>query len=223
MDVPRLREVLVSIEGILIGLLAIGAGAAWAFFGLRFFAILLPIWAFFFGIVAGVDVTHTIFGDGFFATVLSWGIGLAFGVVLALISYFWYYAAVTLAVGIVGYALGAGLVAALGIDSGFLSFLAGLVVGGVFAVGAFVLAFPVILVIVVSAASGAAAVVNGVLIFLGTIKLADLDSGIFGDLIKNGVVGTVAWIVIAVAAIVFQMRDVARVSASMPSQSDYRY
>jgi len=213
----------VSIEGILIGLLAIGAGAAWAFYGLRFFAILLPIWAFFFGVVAGADFVHTIFGDGFFATVLSWGIAVVFGLVLAVISFVWYYAAVTLAVGIVGYALGAGLMAALGIDSGFLSFAAGIVVGGVFAVGAFVLAFPVVLVIVVSAVSGAAAIVNGVLIFLGTIKVADLDSGVFGDLLKNGLVGTVAWIVIAIAAVFYQTRDVAKVSATMPRQSDYRY
>ena len=166
-----------SIEGILVGLLAIGAGAAWAFFGLRFFAILLPIWAFFFGLTAGIDFASNIFADGAIGTVLSWGIGLVFGIVLALISFFWYYAAVTIAVGALGYILGAGLVAALGIDSGFLQFIAGIVVGAVFAVGAFVLAFPAVLVIVVSAASGAIAVVNGALILLGSIKVEDLSDG----------------------------------------------
>lgn len=211
-----------SIEGILIGILAVGAGAAWAFFGLRFFAILLPIWAFFFGLVAGADVGQTLFGDGLFATVTSWGIGLVFGIVLAAISFFWYYAAVTIAVGIAGYALGAGVVAHF-IDTGFLSFVAGLVVGAAFAVGAFVLAFPVVLVIVVSAASGAVAVVNGALILLGVIKLDSLDSGIFGGLIKYGPVGLIIAVVIAVAAIMFQMRDVASSAARMPQQSDYRY
>jgi hypothetical protein len=39
-----------SIEGILIGLLAIGIGAAWASYGLKAFTILLPIWAFFAGL-----------------------------------------------------------------------------------------------------------------------------------------------------------------------------
>ena len=70
------------------------------------------------------------------------------------------------------YLLGAGLVAVLFADAGILQFIAGIVVGAIFAVGAFVLAFPVVLVIVVSAASGAVAVVNGVLIALGTIKVA---------------------------------------------------
>jgi hypothetical protein len=213
----------VSIEGILIGLLAIGAGAAWAFYGLRFFAILLPIWAFFFGLVAGADVGQTLFGDGLFATITSWGIGLVFGIVLAAIAFFWYYAAVTLAVGILGYMLGAGLVAALGIDSGFLSFLAGIVLGAIFAAGAFLLAFPVVLVIVVSAASGAVAIVNGVLILFGVIKVESLDNGIFGGLIKYGAVGLIVAVVIGVAAIWYQMRDVASSAARMVSPSDYRY
>lgn len=212
-----------SIEGILVGLLAIGAGAAWAFFGLRFFAILLPIWAFFFGLSSGIDFASNIFSDGAIGTILSWGIGLVFGVVLALISFFWYYAAVTIAVGALGYLLGAGLVAALGIDSGFLQFTAGLVVGAIFAVGAFVLAFPAVLVIVVSAASGAIAVVNGALIMLGSIKVEDLSSGVFGALVDYGVVAIVAWLAIAVAAVLFQTRDVARMAATMPTQSDYRY
>ncbi len=212
-----------SIEGILVGLLAIGAGAAWAFFGLRFFAILLPIWAFFFGLSSGIDFASTIFADGVIGTVLSWGIGLVFGIVLALISFLWYYAAVTIAVGALGYMLGAGLVAALGIDSGFLQFIAGMVVGAIFAVGAFVLAFPAVLVIVVSAASGAIAVVNGALIMIGSIKVEDLSSGVFGALIDYGIVAIIAWIVIAVAAVLFQTRDVARMAATMPTQADYRY
>jgi len=212
----------VSIEGILIGLLAIGAGAAWAFFGLRFFAILLPIWAFFFGLTAGIDFASSIFADGAIGTVLSWGIGLAFGIVLALISFFWYYAAVTIAVGALGYMLGAGFVAHF-IDTGILSFLAGITLGAVFAIGAFVLAFPVVLVIVVSAASGAAAVVNGALILFGSIKVEDLSEGVFGGLIKYGPIGLIVALVIAVAAIMFQMRDVASSAAAMPSQSDYRY
>ena len=58
-----------SIEGILVGLLAIGAGAAWAFYGLQFFAILLPIWAFFFGLTAGIDFASSIFADGLIGTV----------------------------------------------------------------------------------------------------------------------------------------------------------
>ena len=52
-----------SLEGILIGLLAIGVGLAWAFYGLKLFVILLPIWAFFFGLVTGAQWAG-VFGKG---------------------------------------------------------------------------------------------------------------------------------------------------------------
>ncbi len=52
-----------SLEGILLGLLAIVIGLAWAFYGLKLFAILLPIWAFFFGLVAGAQWGVDIFGQ----------------------------------------------------------------------------------------------------------------------------------------------------------------
>ena len=107
-----------SLEGIIVGLLAIVIGLAWAFYGLKLFTILLPIWAFFFGLLAGAQWGQDIFGQGFFATVLSWGIGLVFGIVLAAISYFWYYAAIVILGGAVGYALGVGFFEYFGFETG---------------------------------------------------------------------------------------------------------
>ena len=52
-----------SIEGIIVGLLAIVIGLAWAFYGLKLFTILLPIWAFFFGLVAGAQWGQDVFGQ----------------------------------------------------------------------------------------------------------------------------------------------------------------
>ncbi len=159
-----------NLESIIIGLLAIGIGLAWAFFGLKLFTILLPLWAFFFGLVAGAQWSHGVFGEsGIFTTVLSWGIGLVFGLVLAAISFFWYYAAIVILGGAVGYALGIGFFEWLGLGTGFIAILIALIVGAIFAVGTFALGVPVVLVMVFSAFSGAVAVVNGVLIFLGQI------------------------------------------------------
>ncbi len=65
-----------SIEGILVGLLAIVIGAAWAFYGLKLFTILLPIWAFFFGLVTGAQWAADVFGKGdagFFSPVCRGG------------------------------------------------------------------------------------------------------------------------------------------------------
>ena len=76
---------------------------------------------------------------------------------------------------------------------------------------------------VFSAFSGAAAVVNGVLILLGQIKL---DDARHGDLrlaaARNGVVGIVAFLVLGAAALFYQIRDVAGSIQSI-DRSAYRY
>ena len=211
-----------SIEGFIIGLLAIAIGLAWAFYGLKLFTILLPLWAFFFGLVAGAQWGTDVFGTGFFSTILSWGIGLVFGIVLAAISFFWYYAAVVILAGAAGYALGVGFFEYLGLGTGAIVVLIGLIVGAVFAIATFALGVPVLLVMVFSAFSGAAAVVNGVLILLGTIKLETLNAGIFGSLLHQGVVGTIAFLVIGAAALYWQIRDVGG-SIHTVDRSSYRY
>jgi hypothetical protein len=211
-----------SIEGILIGLLAIGVGLAWAFYGLKLFTILLPLWAFFFGLVAGAQWGQDVFGQGFFTTVLSWIIGLVVGIVLAAISFFWYYAAIVILGGAVGYALGVGFFEWLGLGTGVIAVIVGLILGAVFAIGTFILGVPVILVMVFSAFSGAVAAVNGVFIFLGLVKLEDLGLGIFGSLLHQGVLGVIAAIVLGAAALYWQIRDVGGSITSI-ERSSYRY
>jgi hypothetical protein len=211
-----------SIEGIIVGLLAIGIGLAWAFYGLKLFTILLPLWAFFFGLVAGAQWSHEIFGQGFFASVLSWGIGLVFGLVLAAIAFFWYYAAIVILGGAVGYALGVGFFDWLGLGTGVIVVIIGLIVGAIFAIGTFMLGVPILLVMVFSAFSGAAAVVNGVLILFGTIKLETLNQGIFGALFTQGIVGTVVFLVLGAAALLYQIRDVGQTVTAI-DRSAYRY
>jgi hypothetical protein len=211
-----------SLEQIIVGLLAIGIGLAWAFYGLKLFTILLPLWAFFFGLVAGAQWGADIFGQGFFATVLSWGIGLVFGLVLAAIAFFWYYAAIVILGGAVGYALGVGFFDYLGLGTGVIVVIIGLIIGAIFAIGTFMLGVPILLVMVFSAFSGAAAVVNGVLILFGTIKLETLNQGIFGALFTQGVLGTVVFLVLGAAALFYQMRDVGQ-SITAIDRSAYRY
>jgi hypothetical protein len=211
-----------SLEGIIIGLLAIGIGLAWAFYGLKLFTILLPLWAFFFGLIAGAQWGADIFGQGFFASVLSWGIGLVFGLVLAAISFFWYYAAIVILGGAVGYALGVGFFEWLGFNPGILIVIIGLVLGAVFAVATFALGVPVLLVMAFSAFSGAAAAVNGILILLGQIKVDDLHSGIFGSLLSNGIIGIGLFLVLGVVALFWQIRDVGTSITSI-ERSSYQY
>ncbi len=180
-----------SLETIVLGTLAVAIGLAWAFYGLKVFVILLPIWAFFFGLTSGAQWSQDIFGQGFLSTVLSWGIGLVFGVVLAAIAFLWYYAAVTIAFGALGYVLGVGLMDAIGFDTAILGIIVGLVVGAVFAAAAFLLAVPAWLIIIVSAISGSAAAIAGVLLFFGQIPIAAFGSGIVRATLSDSFIGLV--------------------------------
>lgn len=203
-----------SLEGILVGIVAIVIGLAWAFYGFKAFIILLPIWAFLVGFAAGASWLQELFGEGFFATVTSWVGGLVVGIVLAVLSYFWYYAAVVIVGGALGYTLGAGFMGALGFD-GILAIGVGLIVGAILAIITIVLAVPAWLIVVLSAVGGAVAAVNGVLILLGRIQLEDISSGLGEGLLKDPIIATIGVILIAAAGIVYQMRDVATTAASI--------
>ena len=102
-------------------------------------------------------------GEGFFGTVTSWVIGLVLGIVLALFSYFFYYGAIVLLGGDRRVHPGRRPARRASASTGSCRSCVGLVVGVLFAIAVLVLAVPIVLVIVLSAFSGAAAVVNGVL------------------------------------------------------------
>jgi hypothetical protein len=209
-----------SIEGILIGLLAIGIGLAWAFYGLKAFLILLPIWAFFIGAMLGASWVQELLGDGFFSTVTSWVVAIIFGLFLAVLSYLWYTGAVLLLGFTIGYTLGAGLMSAIGLTE-IMPLIIGVIIGAVVAIGFFVLGMPLVLVIVATAIGGAVAATNGALLLLGRIQLADIDSGLSEGLLKDGAIGIVVAIAIAVAGALYQMRDVANAATSI-DRSAYR-
>lgn len=216
-----------SLEGIVVGLMALLVGAAWATYGLKAFTILLPIWAFFVGLIAGANWGFQFLGEGFLGTVTSWIIGLAVGVILALFSYFFYYAAIAIFGGVIGYTLTAGLLGAIGFD-GFLTVVLGLIVGALLAIAVVILAVPVYVVIFLTAASGAAAVVNGVLILFGQIKVEDIDTGLTEGLLRYGAIGIIAWVVLTAAGVFYQMRDMARTAEGLQEryavkQASYRY
>lgn len=202
------------LEQIIVGIVAIVIGLAWAFYGFKAFMILLPIWAFLVGFAAGASWIATLFGGGFVATVTSWVGGLVIGIILALLSYFWYYAAVVIVGGALGYTLGAGILASIGFGD-LIAFAGGLVLGAIVAILTIVLAVPAWLIIVLSAIGGAVAAVNGVLILLGRIQLEDISAGLGEGLLKDPLIAVVGVIVLAAAGIWYQMRDLADTAASI--------
>jgi hypothetical protein len=208
-----------SLEGFLLGIVALAVGAAFTFYGFKFFLILLPIWAFVAGFAAGAQAMSVLFGEEFLATVLGWVIGFLTGAVFAVISYLWYWAAVVLLGLAVGYQLGVGAMALINID-GFLAIAAGVGLGIVFAIGTIVLGVPRVLVVILTALGGAATIVAGALLILGTIPVDALGDGLVGAVIYNNFLWLLAYAVIAALGIVWQMRTP---SAETLDSTQWRY
>jgi hypothetical protein len=194
----------VTIEGIIGGLIALGIGLAFAFYGFRLFIILLPIWGFFAGFVIGAGAMTALFGEGFLVTITSWVAGLVVGIIFAALSYLYYWFAVIFVGASLGFMVGEGLMALLNIGDGFLTFLVGVIVAVAFALAFIFLRVPKYLVLVATSFGGAFAAIAGVALLLGIIPLSALAVGTIGAYAAH--VGTVASAISGYLAIAWLLR-----------------
>jgi hypothetical protein len=205
-----------TLEGIAVGLLGLAVGAAFAFWGFRFFLILLPIWGFFAGFLFGANGVSYLLGDGFLSTVLGWVVGFVAGIVFAVLAYLYYWVAVVLLGAAVGYAAGIGLMHWLGNGGGLLAFAVG-VVGAVILAGLVILLrVPKYLIVVLTAFGGAFTAIYGLALIFNVVPLKDDTSGAV-DQAGGGFLGSFAqadlgalWvlaaIVLGVVGLFYQMR-----------------
>jgi Domain of unknown function (DUF4203) len=199
-----------TLQAIIIGVFALLLGIGFTFYGIKFFIILLPIWGFFVGFIAGANIVTNLFGDGFLSTFTSWFAGLVLGAIFAALSYLYYYFAVVILGGGLGYMLGMGLMAWLGNGGGWLAFTVAMVFAIVFAVAFIVLQMPIIIAIVATAIAGASAIVVGLALALGRVPLEALNYGTAGAYVKDnlGAIWIVLGVVLAIAGAWYQSKSV---------------
>jgi hypothetical protein len=191
---------------LIIALIAMGIGALWCFFGWRFFLLLLPLWGLFVGFNVGTEFVASVFGQGTFATITSWAVGAVLALVFAVLSWMWWYFAVAVLAGSVGFAIGQAAWGLIGSDTGLIAFAIGLVVGVVFAVAVLALNVPRLLVVLLSAFGGAAAIVAGFFILTGAIPPEALRWGEVGKELGSSMLAVVGLIVLTIAGIIVQYK-----------------
>lgn len=205
-------------------IVALLVGAAFCFAGWKFFLLLLPIWGFVVGFNVGTDVISALFGDGTFATVTSWGVGLIVAIFFAIFAYLYYYLAVAVLAGGVGYAIGTSAWGIIGNEYGVIAFVIGLIVGVVFAVVALGLNVPKYLVIALTGLGGAVTILAGWFILIGKMPDNSIHWTVVGSLIRDSWFYLIVFGVIAAAGIVVQVAS----SSLGPKnyeldQASYRY
>jgi hypothetical protein len=192
---------------ILLGLLAIVAGGAMLVAGRFVLRLVIPVWGFFAGFAFGAGLVAELADERFLGTVLGWVLGLVFAVLFAVLAYLYYYVAVILAMGAFGFAIGSGLVVALGVDWNWLAVLMGLVVGVIVGLVSIVARVPMIVLVVVSSLAGAVGVVGGLMLLVGSLNSADFTRGDFTATVDNGWAWSLLVLVLALAGIFSQARQ----------------
>jgi hypothetical protein len=205
-----------TIEGIVVGLLGIALGAAFCFAGFRWFLLLLPVWGLFVGFMTGASAVALLLGEGFLGTALGIGVGLVLAVVFALLSWFYWWGAVAVIAGTLGYALAHAVMEAIGFQAdGFLAAIISIVVGIVIGFGALAVNAPKYVAIILTAIAGASWLVVGVALLPGWVGTGELASGPLVALYREGIVWIIAWGVVAAAGIIAQLQMTRRWEAEI--------
>ena len=124
---------------------------------------------FIFGFALGAETLQALFGIGFLATVTSWAVGFVIGAVFAVLSYLFWTVAVALWSASIGYALGAGLMGLIGLDSGVIPWLVGVAAGVALAAVVIMFNLQKWIVIIGTALIGSGAVLGTLLVVLGVV------------------------------------------------------
>ncbi|WP_141842437.1 DUF4203 domain-containing protein [Humibacillus xanthopallidus] len=192
---------------IVLGLFAILAGGVMLFAGQFVLRLILPIWGFFAGFAFGAGLFAELADERFLGTVLGWVSGFVFALIFAIFAYLYYAVAVILAMAAFGFAIGAGLISALGIDWNWVGVLVGLAFGAALGVVAAFGNMPMIVLAVASSIAGAVSIVGGLMLLFGTLDSATLTRSSFSAAIQSGWYWYALLLVLAVVGIVAQTRQ----------------
>jgi hypothetical protein len=192
---------------IILGLFALLAGGVMLFAGQFVLRIVLPIWGFFAGFAFGAGLWAGLADERFLGTLLGWVTGLVFALVFAVFAYLYYAVAVILAMTAFGFAIGSGLVVALGIDWNWLAVLVGLLVGAVVGLVSVFGNMPMIVLAVLSAVAGAVSVVAGLMLLVGSLDSADFTRSTFTAAVQDSWWWYLLLLALALVGIVSQTRQ----------------
>lgn len=157
---------------IVVGLVALVAGAFLCFLGRAAARAILSIWGAFVGFTLGAAVVAAVTGTSPFATFLGWLVGILLAFLFAGLAYAFYAIAVAITLGSIGYGFGAGLAVALGAGP-TVAHVVAITAAVLLAVAALTTDFPDVLLIVLTAAFGASVIVAGIMLMVGVAVAAD--------------------------------------------------
>ncbi len=141
--------------------------------------------------------------DPDFDNALKWGATIFAAILFACLAYAFFVTGVLLAVGWLGYTLGLVAVTSLGLTD-WLAVAAPWLVAVLLVVGALVSKLPKLLLVILTAVIGAAAIIAGTLALIGSVNIMELDAGV---LLGNGLLWNLGFVALALAGVFLQLRS----------------
>jgi hypothetical protein len=187
------------------GLIGLLFGLVLCFAGYRLFIFLLPVWGFVFGLFFGVQTIQVLLGSGPFATVTSWVVGLIVGALFAVLSYLFYFLAVAIIAGSLGYSLAVGLLLLIGLNMNFLVWIIGIVVAIALAVVTILFNLQKWVVIAATAILGAGVMIETIVLLFNPAAAA-LENPVQAALSTSPLL-LIVFLVFAILGIVAQVRS----------------
>lgn len=195
-------------ERLVIGPLALLIGILFCFAGYRLFRVIMAIWGFLLGFFIGTQIVTSFLDNSSVTPTLSWSVGILLGLVLAILAYALYTAAMTLLGASIGYILGTTLVTGLGIgNQAMLVVGVGLILAVLFAILILALDLARLLIVANTAMGGATAIVIGVLLLTMLLPTDFLHFDQLADFIKNAPAWLLLWLGLAIAGGIFQLQN----------------
>jgi hypothetical protein len=193
-----------ALRDLIVGILLLLIGIAFCFAGYRFFRVLVAIWGFFIGFVLGVQLTALYAHHPSTAVLLI--AGLIVGIILAILAYYLYVAAIVTLSASVGYWIGDGIMAALGFAShSTAALLVGLIVAVILAVLTLALNLAKYFIVVITALGGASTIIAGILLLLGIVPLHDATLAYMQAIFHRSPIWALILLVLAVVGVIVQL------------------
>ncbi len=210
------------LEALLFAILAIVVGLGLSFMGYAAFRILLPILGFLAGLWLGMDLVKE-FSLNFPLMGVSLGLilGLVLGGIFAAVAYFVYSLAIIIFGISLGYALGAGFMYAIGLQTPFLNFIVGVVVAIAIGIAFMRTDMPKLYIMALTAFAGASALIAGVLVLFGQIPPSQLGLSFVNAYIGQSWFWILIWIILGSAGFFSQYQMVKMSQTVIPEAYSY--
>lgn len=181
-------------------------GLVLTFFGYAAIRFAITLYGALLGFVLGAAIMGSITGEGFLATTAVWIAAIAGALIVGILAFAFYRVAVLIGLGVMGFAIGVGLVQIFW--SSAPEWLLWAVGGGLallFVVIGLLGDLPAILLILVTAFAGAETAVAGVMVLTGVIDLAHLQEAGSAVALDQGVLWSLVTLALAVVGVIVQL------------------